>query len=298
LNSVRASVGRRSGLPPDYHMHTERCGHARGRAEDYARQAMLRGLPGIGMSDHLPLLHGRDPELAMDAGELVDYVDEVRELKRRYPGYVLLGIEADYRPDTVSDLRDVLREHPFDYVIGSVHDLDGWAFDDPRIENGFAGRDLDQVYRRYLELVGDAAETGLFTILGHVDLIKKFGHRPCSDPTDWVERLADRVGGTGAAVELNTSGLRKPVGEIYPSQLFLRALAHRGVPLTFGSDAHRPEEVGKDFAAGLAAARDAGYRQHLVLLPLDERPASVAGRLSESQEVGLLKPLPREEPCA
>lgn len=276
-----------TGLPPDYHVHTERCGHAVGRARDYVEAALRRGLPGLGISDHLPLLHGSDSELAMDHGDLEDYVAEVSELKSLRPGFLLLGIEADYRPDTVTDLPDLLRSQPFDYVIGSVHYLDGWAFDDPRSPDGFAGRDLDEVYRRYLELVGDAAETGLFTILGHLDLVKKFGHRPSSDPTPWIEVLADRIARSGVAVELNTSGLRKPVVEIYPSDVFLRALAARQVPLTFGSDAHRPEEVGEGFVAGLEAARRAGYRETLTLPGRGSRP-------SRSRQ---FRPLWEESPC-
>lgn len=252
-------------LVPDYHMHTERCGHAAGSALEYVEEARRLGLPGVGIADHLPLLHGRDPQLSMDLSELDSYVEEVLELKARYPGYVLLAVEADYRPDTVHRLADLLASQPFDYVIGSVHYLDGWGFDDPRYKDGFGKRDVDEVYRQYLELVGDAAESGLFTILGHLDLVKKFGHRPRRPLDDEVAQLADRIGRAGVAVELNTAGLRKAVEEIYPSLAVLRALRACDVPITFGSDAHRPREVGKDFDRALALAREAGYAEHLVL---------------------------------
>jgi hypothetical protein len=106
---------------------------------------------------------------------LPDYVAEVQALKAAYPGYVLLGIEADYRPGTVTEVQGLLENYPFDYVIGSVHFLEDWGFDDPRHIDEYRGRDVDSLWAQYLELVGDAAESGLFTILGHLDLIKKFG---------------------------------------------------------------------------------------------------------------------------
>jgi histidinol-phosphatase (PHP family) len=258
---------------PDYHVHTERCGHARGRAEEYVAAARERGLSAIGISDHLPSLHGRDPELSMALEDLDAYVAEVLELKRRYPGYVLLGIEADYRPDTVDALPALLASQSFDYVIGSVHHVDGWGFDDPRQKELWQGKDVDKVYRRYLELVSEAAECGLFTILGHLDLVKKWGHRPSDSLTAEVERLAGRVAAAEVAVELNTSGLRKPVGEIYPGLAMLEPLARQGVAITFGSDSHRPEDVGKDFELALRSAHQAGFSRYLVLRGREGRRA-------------------------
>jgi histidinol-phosphatase (PHP family) len=286
-------------LPPDYHVHTERCGHAAGRAVEYVEEALRRGVAGIGMSDHLPLLHKRDPQLSMDLTELEGYVAEVEDLRERYPGFVLLGIEADYLPEKRDQLEALLGSYPFDYVIGSVHYIDGWEFDDPRNQDSFTGRDLDEVYQRYLELVGDAAESGLFTILGHLDLVKKFGHRPIGDPTPWIETLADRIARAGTAVELNTAGLRKPVGEIYPSPDFLAALARRGVPLTFGSDAHRPREVGEAFAEALETANRAGYRHHLVLRAVheDEGETGLPGCPTGAAITAELRPLPVEGSC-
>lgn len=255
------------GALPDYHVHTARCGHARGTAAEYVAAARERGVAAVGIADHVPLLHGPDPELAMGLDELAAYVDEVTALKRRHPGFVLLGIEADYRPDTFPRLQELLAEHPFDYVIGSVHYLDGWGFDDPRYVGGFAERDIDEVYRRYFEQVGDAAESGAFTILGHLDLVKKFGHRPRRSLDRVLERLTERIAPTGVLVEVNPSGLRKPVGEAYPSADILALLHDRNVLITFGSDAHQPADVARDFAAALTLAWNAGHREHGVLVP-------------------------------
>jgi histidinol-phosphatase (PHP family) len=73
------------------------------------------------------------------------------------------------------------------------------------------------------------------------------------------ERFLDRAARTNVAVELNTAGLRKDCREIYPSRAFLELAARRKIPITFGSDAHAPAEVGSDFAAALDLARSVGY---------------------------------------
>lgn len=214
----------------------------------------------------------------MGLDELPEYVEEVLEEKRRHPGYVLLGIEADYRPDTVGQVADLLRAHPFDYVIGSVHFLGDWGFDDPRYADGFEQRDVDEVYRAYFDLMGRAAESGLFTILGHLDLVKKFGHRPTESLQDAVDALARRLATAGVVVELNTAGLRKPVREIYPGPDVLRALCSAGVPITFGSDAHAPAEVGRDLDRAAVLARECGYDRY-VALRVDDRGGSATREL-------------------
>lgn len=258
---------RRAHAPADYHTHTRRCGHAVGTAAEYVEAARARGLAGIGICDHLPLVGRRDAELTMDISELDDYVGEVLELRRAFPGFVLLGIEADYEPETIDVVRELLASYPFDYVIGSVHMLDGWAFDDPRNTESWAEREVRGAYLRYFELVSEAADSGAFTILGHLDLIKKFGHRPPEPVQGALQAVVDRIARAGVAVEINTAGLRKPVAEMYPGADLLRLLHLSAVPLAFGSDAHRPTDVGRDFTAAVENARSAGYTEYARLAP-------------------------------
>ncbi|MBN2025620.1 MAG: histidinol-phosphatase HisJ family protein [Actinobacteria bacterium] len=244
----------------DYHMHTVRCGHAEGRMEEYAAQALEVGLREIGFSDHFPLLHIEDKTLAMGLEELPLYVGEVGEVRAKFPQLpIRLGIEVDYIPGYEDRLSSLLAEHPFDYIMGSLHFVDGWGFDDPRNLDGYEGRDLFQLWRRYFELLGDAAESGLFDVLAHPDLIKKFGFRPDADVTCLYRECLDRVAAAGVAVEVSTAGLRKPVGEIYPSEGFLRLCHDRGIAVTLGSDAHRPGEVGDRLEEALPLLRRVGY---------------------------------------
>lgn len=254
---------------PDYHTHTLRCGHATGAAADYVDAALRFRLSGIGISDHLPLADHPDPSVCMPEEDLADYVDEVCDLKARYPGYVLLGIEADYLPGRAADIRAVLESYPFDYVIGSVHFLDGWGFDNEANIARFAERAIDEIYVQYYELVGEAAESRLFTIMGHLDLVKKFGHRPEGGLAAEVQQLVGRLARSSVILELNTAGLRKPVGEIYPELRLLATARARGIPITFGSDAHTPRDVGFRFSEAASLARTAGYEAWAQLV---ERP--------------------------
>ncbi len=254
-------MSREPGLV-DYHLHTVRCGHAKGSMEDYAARAASIGLAEIGFSDHFPMLHVEDPSLSMGMEELPEYVREVEGLRPGFPDLeIRLGIEVDFIPETAERLPALLDAHPFDYIMGSLHYVDGWGFDHPLNLDGYVGRDLMALWERYFDLLGEAAESGLFDVLAHPDLIKKFGFRPDADVRHLYEACLDRVAAVGSVIEVNSAGLRKPVGEIYPGLDFLLLCREREIPLTLGSDAHRPEEVGEGFDDVLRLLRKVGYEE-------------------------------------
>jgi histidinol-phosphatase (PHP family) len=249
----------------DYHVHTARCGHAAGAMERYVEHAIEAGLTELGFSDHLFMYwlppDQRDPELGMAEWEHDFYIEDVERCRRRYASDIVirLSTEADFIPGHEAELEAILRRYDWDYVIGSVHFLDGWGFDDSRFVRGFETWDIDALYARYFDLVGASAETGLFDTIGHADLVKKFGHRPVRDPAELYAHVAARLARAGVCVEVNTSGLRKPCREMYPHPDLLRACQARGVPTTFGSDAHAPTEVAADLEAATTLMRKAGY---------------------------------------
>lgn len=244
----------------DYHIHTKRCGHAQGEMAEYVERARTLSLKEIGFADHLPLLLKQDPTLTMSSEELDEYIQSVEQIKKEFPDIsIKSGIEADYLPGFEEDTARILKSYNFDFVIGSVHFIDGWGFDDSRYIDGYKNWDIFELYARYFDLVAEAAGTGLFDIIGHFDLIKKYNFRPERDIAPLVEKALSAIKEAGVAVEINTAGLRKPVGEIYPSLDILRRCYRADIPITFGSDAHRPEEVGKDFDIALAYAKEVGY---------------------------------------
>ena len=237
--------------------------------ERYVEHAIAAGLRELGFSDHLYLYwlpaDQRDPELGMAEWELDFYVEDVERCRRRYAGDITirLSTEADFVPGHEADLEAILRRYDWDYVVGSVHFIDGWGFDDSRKLAGYAEWDIDALYARYFELVGQSADTGLFDTIGHADLVKKFGHRATVDQSEAYTKLAERFARVGVCVEVNTAGLRKPVGELYPHPDLLRACRAAGVPTTLASDAHAPGEVAADLASACELMRAVGYDRYL-----------------------------------
>ena len=249
---------------PDYHIHTPLCGHAGGEVAQYVRQGRELGMPEMGFADHLPLFHLEDPTLTMCHEDLPVYVKQVGELQAANPDFpIRLGIEADYIEEHLDDVAAVLARYEFDYVYGSVHFIGGWGFDHPRFKFEFERRDINEVYEIYFGLVMDAARTGLFDVMTHLDVVKKYGHRPTKDLSGLYHEVGRTLAISDVAIELNSSGLRKPVGEIYPSLELLKIMNEHGVPITFGSDSHKPAQVGQDFDRLAALARNAGYTDYV-----------------------------------
>ena len=250
----------------DYHMHTPLCGHASGEPEEYAQQAVKAGLKEIGFSDHAPLLSHKDPGVAMDISQLPLYLKMIEHVRTRFEDTLTIrvGIEADYMPDYEEQTRALLAQYPYDYVIGSVHFIAKWGFDDPIQLKEWDKKDVNDVYREHFKLIRQSALSGLFDILGHVDLVKKFDFHPTVDMSDEIEENARAFKKSGVVIEINSSGLHKPAGEIYPSLDHLKAYRKAGVPITFGSDAHKPQQVGRDFDKARDWALAAGYKDYVM----------------------------------
>jgi histidinol-phosphatase (PHP family) len=249
--------------PADYHMHTPACRHATGEPAEYAARAVKLGFTEIGFSDHSPMRQDDFDNWRMRLDQLDEYVGKVRQTQKDFPGLVIkLALEVDYLPGHEGWIRELAARHPWDYFIGSVHYVsDSWAVDNPEHLGKWKERDALEVWSIYFDRLGAAAESGLFEIIGHADLPKKFNIRPSQDCTPLYERFVERAAQSNVAMELNTAGLRKDCREIYPGRALVELAKRKGVPITFGSDAHAPGEVGSDFAAALDLARSAGYTE-------------------------------------
>ena len=262
-----SATTRRTGT--DYHVHTDRCGHAGGTMRAYVEAALARGLDEIAFTDHVPLyfLPGEDPDpsIAMTRVELPGYVDEVHALGEEFAGRidVLLGIEADYAEGHEAALREILDAHDWDVVLGSVHWVAGDWIDAPGSGARHEREGTATLWREYYRLIGKAAATGFFDVLTHFDLPKKFGHRMPPEVADAEAAAVEATRRARVAIEVSSAGLRKAVGEEYPAPPLLQSLVAAGVPIVFSSDAHAPAEVAWGREAIEAAARAAGAREHL-----------------------------------
>ncbi len=261
----------------DYHVHTAHCGHATGTVAEMVEAAVDKGFDQVGIADHMPMLYLEDPHLSMSVAQLPEYVEEVTAARERYRERikVLLGIEADYHAPTQEERMELLSRYDFDYVIGSVHILGDWVFDSPLEVARYEGLDLDEFYVSYLAEVRAMVETGAYDIVGHPDLAKKFDKRAGIDLAPYYREILLAMKERGTCYEVNTAGLRWPAREIYPEPAFVRMAAELSVPVTMGSDAHSPQDVGRDFDRAAELLREAGYgrlatfeRRHMRLVDL------------------------------
>jgi histidinol-phosphatase (PHP family) len=245
-------------------MHTPLCLHAEGEPTELAAHAERVGLREIGFSDHNPMPQEGFDNWRMRLSDLDDYVERVRRARVEHPALVIkLAMEVDYLPGAEDWVRELARRHPWDYFIGSVHYIDGgWDIDSPFRKEEWTKRDADEVWSAYFERLTMAAQSGLFEIIGHADLCKKFAFYPRADFTPIYKKFLAAAAGAGVAIELNTAGLRKECQEIYPSPAILRLAREAGVPITFGSDAHAPGEVGMNFAEAVRLAKAHGYTHY------------------------------------
>jgi histidinol-phosphatase (PHP family) len=245
----------------DYHMHLrdpqERLSFTVEAVERFVETAAARGVDEIGFSEHVYYFRETSPlwtvpyHVERCVCELAPYVEAVQHAKDRgLP--VKLGIEVDYVRGREDETRELLARHPWDFVLGSVHFVDGLGIDGrPRLLDAVG---VDETWRRYLDELAAAARSRLFDVLAHPDVVKIWGERP--EVVDYAP-LLDSL--DGVALEVSTAGLRKPVGELYPDPVLLRAAQAQGTPITLASDAHVPHLVGEDFDRAIALAREAGY---------------------------------------
>ena len=235
------------------------------------------------MTEHAPFYwlprERHDPTLAMAAEEFPRYVDDMRALAERYRGRieVLCGVEADYIPGQEEALGRLLAAYPFDVVLGSVHWLDGWVLDAPSsvVRYREDQAEVDLIWARYAELLIGAARCGLFDVLAHLDLPKKFGFRATHPFAGRQSEVVSAVAASGCGVELSSAGRRKPVGEDYPAPDLVRELAAAGVSFVLSSDAHAPAEVGHAFDELVSNTRDAGVSEVVVFRGRRRRPAAL-----------------------
>jgi histidinol-phosphatase (PHP family) len=256
----------------DLHVHTGYCPHATGSVSEYVEAAKSRGIGIIGFSDHHPLPEGfNDPVggCALDEARLGGYLRELRSLGDEM---VLTGVEADHIRGFENWTGSRLSGLEVDYVIGSVHLLDGWCFDYSveMFEEGVMERyngDYESFVGDYFRAQREMISLGWANIIGHMDLCKIFNPREelfgldCDAFREGAKRNLHLMRDNDMVLEVNTSGLHKPVGEFYPTRHVLELAFELGVKVTLGSDAHRPGQVGRDFRNAMGILRSVGYER-------------------------------------
>jgi histidinol-phosphatase (PHP family) len=277
----------------DYHLHlrpdedgtTAERYFTTENVDRYREAAEAAGIAELGVSEHIHRFtqslelwdHPFWREQARD--DLDSYCEFVRGTELR------LGIEMDFVPGAEDRTANLLEARHFDYVVGSVHfvgeasvDHEGW---DVWEEHG----DPDEIWRRYFEALAECARSGLFDILAHPDLVKVWGRSrplPERDPRFFYEPAVAAIAASGIAVEVSTAGLRKPVGELYPSSAFAEMCVEAGAAFALSSDAHLPEQVGFEYGRAVEFLEGVGVGEICVFEGRERRLEPLGERVGEN----------------
>lgn len=272
----------------DYHLHLWPHGRrAEGetveRLAAYCERAAAGGVTEIAVTEHLfrfaqadAVLGGfwdDDPDPALRRTMAAYWADHAREdldayveaaLAAKGAGLpVVLGLEVDHYAGRMDKVAALLSGYPFDVLLGSVHWIGAWGFDDyedPVVAGEWDRRGTEEAWRGYTDALEELAASGVCDVLAHPDLCKVTGRVP-DVPGEFYDRMAEAARASGMAAEVSSAGWRKPVGEAYPAPELLRRFAARGVPVTTASDAHALPDVADRAGDLRALVRSAGYTE-------------------------------------
>jgi histidinol-phosphatase (PHP family) len=253
----------------DLHVHSTCSADGKSNIAGYARRATTLGLAEVGFCEHMDFDPRDHDFLFLDPA---GYAREIAAARALVPDVRLRqGAEITYQACLEAEIRSWLGRRPWDYVVTSVHVVDyadGWTLVSERNASQayFDTHSQRQSYLPYFEELLRAARSGLGDVLGHLDLVKRYGvrHYGPFEPADFEEEIRAVLRAAverGVGLEINTSGLRQPPGEPYPALAVLRWYHELGGEiLTLGSDAHHAGYLGDGIVEAMDLARAAGFR--------------------------------------
>ena len=247
----------------DYQVHSY-CSHdGKATIQEQCMRAVKLGLDEIGFSEHKDF----NPEDPLT--NYFDYDHYVREIilaRAEFAGCltIRMGVEVDYQEPFEQMLVNYLSNHEFDFVIGSVHHVDGAMLMTPEYTQG---RYADAAYRTYYEAILHSVECGSIDILGHLEYANRRGVTAYGpfDPSpyyDQVSKIFDAMIEHNVALEINSAGWRQGTGHSYPCEAHVALYRQRGGRLlTFGSDAHEPHDLADQYSKAMELAERCGFSE-------------------------------------
>ncbi|RSK27485.1 histidinol-phosphatase HisJ family protein [Bacillus sp. HMF5848] len=251
----------------DYHNHLENGTLTLPWLKEFTNAAEQKGIQEFGISEHA--YHFYQTSDILQNGwvnkrryyDMKDYVQLFREAwNANIP--IKMSIEMDYTPGKHKEMESFIKSYDFDYVIGSIHWVDDFGIDLMEYKGEWDKRDIYDTYTKYYDQVITLAESDLFDIIGHIDLVKIFKYIPENEDflLSQYDRATTALANSKTCVEISTAGIRKPIGRIYPDERLLEMCFKKGIPIVLSSDAHFPRDVGANFDEAVALAKKVGYK--------------------------------------
>ena len=262
----------------DYHIHPNYSIDAEGSIEEYCEEALRKGLKEVAFTTHLDTdsiaddcyVNVRGKQVSTRSSNwLEDYEASIKSADEKYQEQglrVRLGVEVDYIPEIEGALPENFHSTDFDIILGSMHLIDHIAISDNRANQAFKKYTIEELGHRYYSQLQAAVESGLFDIVAHIDLYRRFGQAYYGEGIReiWkphIGNLADAMKRNNVGFEINTSALRRGQSEPMPESAIARELRMQGISIiTAGSDAHTPKDVGADIDRAYDLLQNAGFK--------------------------------------
>jgi histidinol-phosphatase (PHP family) len=240
----------------DGHVHTKFCHHASGEMEEFILAAVNRNLRKIIFLEHLEVGIDYFESTWLSENDFYSYHEQGKHLQEKYKNIIEigLGIEVGYNPKSLEEIQRRLALHSWDRIGISYHFLETDSGHLNMVSSKQINIDrldeygVDKVAQRYYSDLKDAVEKLPGQVLCHIDAVLRHHPNVTLTPEHYglIDELLDAVARKKIAIEVNTSGYRTK-NEPYPSVALLKKAIERNIPLVAGSDAHRPEDVGRYF---------------------------------------------------
>jgi histidinol-phosphatase (PHP family) len=260
-------TGQAQDLPLDSHLHTNLSPDSDVPLDLYAAQAAEREIAELAITDHVDFAPGTPAYGFVPFAERERAVREAAERWAPRGVAIRFGVEITYDQRFEADIRDHLKAHAYDYVIGSVHVYAESPFHASRVAAWASGRPLGEIVAPYFDEVLRAIRSGLFDTIGHLDFVKRYlmpyvQPAQLAEAPELYEPLLRALIETGTALEVNTSGLRQPPRETYPAgPVVERFRVLGGTRVSAGSDAHRADAFTMGLGEGYRVIAAAGISE-------------------------------------
>ncbi len=254
----------------DSHLHSDFSGDSDTPAAQMVVRAIVLGLDGLCFTEH------EDPDVPLsDCDFRVDfdrYFSEMTRLREQYRGRIRIGVGMEFgiQPQLPEAFARLSRQYPFDFVIASLHNLNG---KDPYYPSYFEGRAERDCYEEFFRVQYEtlkACDPASFDTLGHMDYIVRYGPNRSKfysyeSYAEFIDPILRLLIENGKCLEVNTGGLKYGLGEPNPCAGVLRRYRELGGELvTVGSDAHEPEYLGYRFDDAAELLSGLGFRYYTV----------------------------------
>ncbi len=247
----------------DYHLHTNASSDSEAEAETMIERSIELGLNEIALTDHV------DFDDRYTYTDYSAYIPKFIELQEKYSDKIRisLGVEIGLDNKVKETVNEFALSFPFDFIIGSSHSVAKYDLYFDREKYFSLFKNKREAYGYYFsELIENIKTCRTFCVYGHMDFVNRYGTYEDNslsyfDYSDLVDTALKLLIQKGKGIEINTSGFRYGVGQTHPSLDFVKRYRELGGEIiTVGSDAHRPEDIGKNFTEAYDMLKTAGFK--------------------------------------